>query len=209
MDTSFSLFCVTSPRSWIRRVSILWALTALPLAACSGPGEGDVSQSSDENDEKSSDKGDEENSSDSMPKPDEQDSSSDKNDENKSKDSDKSDKSESGDESESGEESKDDDSDSSEDKDKDSDSDDSGEGDSSSDEKDKEEKRDCEKIAWGGGTLAKGQIVPETKVNGYVDEDGDGRLETQAMPAGMCELHLSGKRCGLIVYGAARKEGKS
>lgn len=62
-------------------------------------------------------------------------------------------------------------------------------------------KRDCEKIQWGSGSIKNGQIVPRDDQKGYLDKDGDGKLETDETEVGMCQLHLSGKRCGLVMTG--------
>lgn len=57
-------------------------------------------------------------------------------------------------------------------------------------------KRDCEKIDWG-----RGKVVKRGEAEGYVDQDGDDALETDKTDAGMCELHLSGRKCGLVLFG--------
>lgn len=62
-------------------------------------------------------------------------------------------------------------------------------------------KRDCEKIQWGSGGVKKGQVVPRDNQKGYVDKDGDGKVETEETEVGMCQLHLSKKRCGLVMTG--------
>lgn len=207
--------------SWIRRSSILFLLAALPLAGCdkSSAKKETGSQSSDDSDDESNPSMGDEGDDSSEPKDSsEEENTSKKDKEDTTKDSGDSGESGSGDGpgDKSGENDKTK-SDSTDSEDK-SDSDDKSSGDSSSKGSDdssssgtddKKEKRDCEKVDWGSGTLKEGQIVPETKVKGFVDEDGDGRLEAKSAPAGMCELHLSDKRCGLIVYGAARKEGSS
>lgn len=61
--------------------------------------------------------------------------------------------------------------------------------------------RDCEKIQWGSGGVKKGQVVPRDDQTGYLDKDGDGKLETEETDVGMCQLHLTGKRCGLVITG--------
>lgn len=59
--------------------------------------------------------------------------------------------------------------------------------------------RDCSKIAWGNA-LEESSIIPRGDVRGYVDQDGDGRLEKTEQDAGMCQLHMTGKKCGLVLY---------
>lgn len=61
-------------------------------------------------------------------------------------------------------------------------------------------KRDCSKIKWGK-RLKEGAIISRGDVTGYMDTDGDGLVEEKLRDVGMCQLHLSGKRCGLVVYG--------
>lgn len=72
-------------------------------------------------------------------------------------------------------------------------------GDTSSDSSSsdtQEPARDCAKISWG-----QGDVVERGSAKGYVDTDGDDKLETQETQAGMCELHLSGRKCGLVLFG--------
>lgn len=60
--------------------------------------------------------------------------------------------------------------------------------------------RDCSKIKWGD-RLKEGEIIARGDVSGYIDTDGDGLVEEKLRDAGMCQMHLSGKRCGLMMYG--------
>lgn len=60
--------------------------------------------------------------------------------------------------------------------------------------------RDCAKIKWGD-RLKEGEIISRGDVRGYMDADGDGLVEEKLRDVGMCQMHLSGKRCGLMVYG--------
>lgn len=71
-----------------------------------------------------------------------------------------------------------------------------GDTSSSSDTTTEEPKRDCDKIQWG-----QGQVVERRTAQGYVDKDADDELETEETAAGMCELHLSGRKCGLVLFG--------
>lgn len=65
---------------------------------------------------------------------------------------------------------------------------------------DPNDRRDCAKIKWGK-RLKEGGIVSRGDVSGYMDADGDGLVEEKLRDVGMCQMHLSGKRCGLMVYG--------
>lgn len=64
----------------------------------------------------------------------------------------------------------------------------------------KNDRRDCAKIKWGD-RLKEGAIISRGDVSGYIDSDGDGLVEEKLTDAGMCQMHLSGKRCGVMVYG--------
>lgn len=66
--------------------------------------------------------------------------------------------------------------------------------------KDPNDQRDCSKIKWGD-RLKEGAIIARGDVTGYLDSDGDGLVEEKLRDVGMCQMHLSGKRCGLMVYG--------
>lgn len=68
--------------------------------------------------------------------------------------------------------------------------------DSTGDTTTEEPARDCANIEWG-----KGDVVERGTAQGYVDQDGDDELETDKTDAGMCELHLSGRKCGLVLFG--------
>lgn len=57
-------------------------------------------------------------------------------------------------------------------------------------------KRSCDNINWGVG-----DVVERRTAQGYVDQDGDDELETSKRDAGMCELHLSNRKCGLVLFG--------
>lgn len=63
--------------------------------------------------------------------------------------------------------------------------------------------RDCDKITWGTNTtLAKGAVVPLDPTKGYMDSDGDGKVETdKVVDVDMCQLHLSGKKCAIVTHG--------
>lgn len=61
--------------------------------------------------------------------------------------------------------------------------------------------RDCEKIAWGGVDVAVGKIIARGDVQGYVDKNGDNKPERELVVAGMCEMHLTGKKCGIVNFG--------
>lgn len=59
--------------------------------------------------------------------------------------------------------------------------------------------RDCDKIEWGS-ELKEGSVIERGDVQGYVDSDGDGAVEKEEQDAGMCQLHKTGKKCGLVLY---------
>lgn len=62
--------------------------------------------------------------------------------------------------------------------------------------------RDCDKIQWGNGrSLVEGEIIPRTDAKGFVDKDGDNVIEETETDADMCQLHMSGRKCGFIIYG--------
>lgn len=62
--------------------------------------------------------------------------------------------------------------------------------------------RDCSKIQWGSGSsLVEGNIIPRTDAKGFVDKDGDNVIDETETDADMCQLHLSGRKCGFIIYG--------
>lgn len=153
----------------------------------SKPGNDDDSGDEDSSDEDSND----EDSSDEDSDDEESSSESDK--DSTSKDSD----SESGDNKDKDE---DDDSSSPDKSSDDSTSSDSSSSDDSSDEK-PDNGRDCEKISWGSGSLKAGAIIPRDDQKGLLDKDGDGALESNETEVGTCQLHLTGKKCGLIMYG--------
>lgn len=60
--------------------------------------------------------------------------------------------------------------------------------------------RDCDKISWGSG-MKTGSIIQRTETTGYLDTNGDGKLEETPTKVGTCQLHLTGKKCGLVFYG--------
>lgn len=59
--------------------------------------------------------------------------------------------------------------------------------------------RNCDKIAWSKN-LREGEIVIPGDADGYSDQDGDGELEVELREVGMCKLHESGKKCGLVIF---------
>lgn len=69
----------------------------------------------------------------------------------------------------------------------------------SSTEPQKPKERDCEKVAWGS-ELKEDTVITRGNVKGYVDTDGDGVVEQTEQDAGMCQLHETGKKCGLVLY---------
>lgn len=62
-----------------------------------------------------------------------------------------------------------------------------------------DKQRDCEKISWGDG-MKEGDVIARGDVEGFVDSDKDGVVEQQPTDAGMCQFHLTGKKCGLVLY---------
>lgn len=77
------------------------------------------------------------------------------------------------------------------DKDPDGDSDESG----GSDDKDP-----CKAIKWGDKVKV-GSIVPRGDTPGFWDQDGNGTLDKEETQVGMCELHKTGKKCGVVIFG--------
>lgn len=61
--------------------------------------------------------------------------------------------------------------------------------------------RNCDEIAWSKN-LREGDIVIPGETTGYADEDEDGEVEAQERSVGMCKLHESGKKCGLVLFAA-------
>lgn len=61
-------------------------------------------------------------------------------------------------------------------------------------------KRDCSKIQWGSG-LAKGEVIPRSDVRGFLDSDGDKKADDTETDVGMCALHQTDAKCGLVVTG--------
>lgn len=63
--------------------------------------------------------------------------------------------------------------------------------------------RDCAKIRWGSSNIIRvGDILQRGDTPGYVDSNGDNKPEEVRRTAGMCELHMTGRKCGLVLYGA-------
>lgn len=62
-----------------------------------------------------------------------------------------------------------------------------------------EKQRDCANISWGE-SLKEGAVVARGDVQGFVDSDNDGAVERETKDAGMCQFHLTGKKCGLVLY---------
>lgn len=77
-----------------------------------------------------------------------------------------------------------------------SDSSSSSSGETTTEEPEPEPERDCDDINWGVG-----QVVERGTAQGYVDRNGDDRVEVAQVDAGMCELYKSGRKCGLVLFG--------
>lgn len=189
----------------ISQLCLFGALSTISVAGCDSNkgGKKDNKGKSTESSEDSSDEKDDDSSSEE----DDDDSSSSKKDNTKGK-TDKGNKSSEDDDDDSSSSKKDDtkssdDKTSSDDKSDDkSGSKDTGSGDTGGGDG----KRDCSKIKWGkklSSNTKLENIVPEGKNKGYVDTDGDGKVNTdKERDAGMCELHLSKKKCGYIAFAA-------
>lgn len=59
--------------------------------------------------------------------------------------------------------------------------------------------RSCDDIKWGE-ELREGDIVTLGATKGYLDADGDDKVEEQETEVGMCQLHRTGKKCGMVFY---------
>lgn len=67
-----------------------------------------------------------------------------------------------------------------------------------------ENNRDCDKVSWGPlkGALNVGATLPRQEVPGFYDSDGDNRPELdKEVTVGTCAMHLTGRKCGIIVAG--------
>lgn len=58
----------------------------------------------------------------------------------------------------------------------------------------------CEKIKWGDSVKV-GSVVPRLDTPGYWDADGDNKIDEKETQVGMCQLHLTGKKCGVVIFG--------
>lgn len=81
----------------------------------------------------------------------------------------------------------------------------SGGGDSSG-EQPGPDGRDCSKIQWGSDreVATIGKVVGRSDSTGYLDKNGNGRIdadEKTETQVGMCQMHLTGKKCGYVIYG--------
>lgn len=63
--------------------------------------------------------------------------------------------------------------------------------------------RDCDKVKWGTPStpIRRGSPVARQDVKGYFDKDGDNKIERTLAEVGTCQLHLTGRKCGVIVVG--------
>lgn len=66
--------------------------------------------------------------------------------------------------------------------------------------------RDCSKIDWGSDSeiASVGKIVGRSDSVGYLDRNKNGRIdddELEETQVGLCQLHLTGKKCGYVIYG--------
>lgn len=59
--------------------------------------------------------------------------------------------------------------------------------------------RSCDDIEWGD-ELEEGETVMLGATKGYLDSDGDDKVEAQETDVGMCQLHQTGKKCGMVFY---------
>lgn len=66
--------------------------------------------------------------------------------------------------------------------------------------------RDCSKIQWGNDreVATIGKVVGRSDSEGYLDKNGNGRIDADEKTntqVGMCQMHLTGKKCGYVIYG--------
>lgn len=66
--------------------------------------------------------------------------------------------------------------------------------------------RDCSKIDWGSNSEVAtiGKVVGRSDSIGYLDQNKNGRIdddELKETQVGLCQLHLTGKKCGYVIYG--------
>lgn len=59
--------------------------------------------------------------------------------------------------------------------------------------------RSCDQIEWSE-KLREGEVVVLGKTRGYLDTDGDNKVEEKETEVGMCQLHKTGKKCGMVFY---------
>jgi hypothetical protein len=58
----------------------------------------------------------------------------------------------------------------------------------------------CTPVAWGGG-LTTGAPVANWSLDGYADRDGDGVVETTAVPFDLEDIHCAHKRALVVIIG--------
>lgn len=58
----------------------------------------------------------------------------------------------------------------------------------------------CDKIQWGV-TVKIGAVVPRGDTPGFWDKDKDNKLDEGETQVGMCELHKTGKKCAIVIFG--------
>lgn len=61
------------------------------------------------------------------------------------------------------------------------------------------QERSCDDIVWGE-ELREGETVTLGATRGYLDADGDNKVEEKETDVGMCQLHQTGKKCGMVFY---------
>lgn len=64
--------------------------------------------------------------------------------------------------------------------------------------------RNCDKVQWGPkkGRIGIGAPLPRQEVPGFFDSDGDNKVERgKVVDVGTCAMHLTGRKCGIIVVG--------
>lgn len=64
---------------------------------------------------------------------------------------------------------------------------------------DEPKERNCDDIEWGE-ELREGGTVILGATRGYLDTDGDDKVEEKETDVGMCQLHRTGKKCGMVFY---------
>jgi len=93
------------------------------------------------------------------------------------------------------------DSDGDTDGDTDGDSDGDTDGDTDGDS-DGDSNLNCDDIAWGNDKYKVGGIFPDYNFEGYIDSDGDGKLNQDQASFTSCDIYKTGPGCLVVLYGA-------